>query len=182
MLQQLTIDFVSRRQNSRENQEILEEAKPRLNNQCYQVKEMFELGMKLTVREAAAGIWLHGKKVFIGDLRARVRDLKVAGFPIGKEKLKGGFKKYYLKSKEEIMKEKTELFEKIKEVILEKTCTENEITLESEIKDDLGLDSLDKVELLMECEVQFKINIEDEEYEEIETVNDLLENIYRKLK
>jgi Ser-tRNA(Ala) deacylase AlaX len=30
MLQQLSIDFVSRKQNSKENQEILEEAKPRL--------------------------------------------------------------------------------------------------------------------------------------------------------
>jgi acyl carrier protein len=181
MLQQIEIDFVSRKQNSKENQEILEDAKPRLNKQCYQVKEMLELGMKLTVREAAAGIWLHGEKVFIGDLRARVRDLLANGYPVQKEKLKGGFKKYYLKTKEEIMKEKTELFEKLKQVILDKTCTEDEITLASTLEDDLGLDSLDKVELLMECEVQFKINIEDEEYEKIETVDDLLNTIHRKL-
>jgi hypothetical protein len=94
MLQQLSIDFVSRKQNSKENQEILEEAKPRLNTQCYQVLEMFELGMKLTVREAAAGVWLHGKLIFIGDLRARARDLIAAGYPVKKETLKGGFKKY----------------------------------------------------------------------------------------
>jgi hypothetical protein len=92
---QMEIDFVSRRQNSKENQEILEASKPHLNKQCYQVREMLELGMKLTVRAAAAGIWLHGEEVFIGDLRARVRDLLKAGYPVQKEKLKGRFKKYY---------------------------------------------------------------------------------------
>ena len=79
------------------------------------------------------------------------------------------------------MQTKDALFEKLKQVITDKACIE-EIERETDLKDGLGLDSLDKVELLMECEVQFKINIEDEEYEEIETVNDLLENIYRKLK
>ena len=96
MFTQTEIDFVSRRQNSKENQEILEEAKPRLNKQCYQVLGMLKLGMRLTVRQAAAGIWFNGERVYIGDLRARVRDLLDNNYPVQKEKLKGGFKEYYL--------------------------------------------------------------------------------------
>lgn len=96
MIIQQEIDFVSRPQNSPENQEILKEAKPRLNNQCLQVLEMLEAGRKLTVREAAAGIWFKGEQIFIGDLRARVRDLIDAGYPVQKDTLKGGFKKYFL--------------------------------------------------------------------------------------
>jgi hypothetical protein len=89
-------DFVSRRQNSKENQEILEKSKPTLNNQCQLILLMLNMGMKLTVREAASGIWINGEKIYIGDLRARVRDLLAAGYPIKKEILKGRFRKYYL--------------------------------------------------------------------------------------
>ena len=92
---QIEKDFVSRRQNSRENQEILEESKPRLNKQCNQVLEILKT-RKLTVREAAAGVWFNGERVYIGDLRARVRDLLDNDYPVQKEKLKGGAKEYYL--------------------------------------------------------------------------------------
>lgn len=77
--------------------------------------------------------------------------------------------------------QKEELFKQLKHVIVSKSFTDHEVTTDKNLKDDLELDSLDKVELLMECEVQFKINIEDEEYEKIETVGDLLDIIYRKL-
>lgn len=93
---QTEIDFVSRPQNSKENQEILDTNKPHLNNQCLQVLEMLQKGMVLTTTKASAGIWLNGKKIIIGDLRARIRDLIVAGYPIKKEKIKGRFKKYFI--------------------------------------------------------------------------------------
>ena len=80
------------------------------------------------------------------------------------------------------MQTKEELFGQLKQVVIMETFSGYEVQKESNFKDDLDLDSLDKVELLMECETRFQINIDDEEYEEIETVNDLLENIYRKLK
>jgi hypothetical protein len=95
MLIQTEIDFVSRPQNSIENQEILEEAKPRLNRQCLQVLEILKI-RKLTVTDASAGIFFKGQRVVIGDLRARVRDLIDNGYPVQKETMKGGFKKYYL--------------------------------------------------------------------------------------
>jgi hypothetical protein len=94
-MKQIELDFVSRRQNSKENQEILEEAKSRLNNQCLIVLEVLQY-RRLTVTDAASGIFFKGKRVVIGDLRARVRDLLAAGYPVQKETMKGGFKKYYL--------------------------------------------------------------------------------------
>ena len=93
MLQE--IDFVSRPQNSKENQDILEEAKERLNRQCFKVLEIL-MTRKLTTTDAAGGVWFKGERVVIGDLRARVRDLLDKGYPVQKETMKGGFKKYYL--------------------------------------------------------------------------------------
>lgn len=45
---------------------------------------------------------------------------------------------------------------------------------------DLGLDSLDRVELMMELEVEFKINILDEEFESVDSIDDLMELVYNK--
>ena len=51
---------------------------------------------------------------------------------------------------------------------------ENEITLEANFFKDLGIDSLDYAELIMECEKEFDIKILDEYIEEIKTVEELL--------
>lgn len=46
------------------------------------------------------------------------------------------------------------------------------------LDNDLGLDSLDRVELMMELEVEFKINILDEEFESVDSIYDLMELVY----
>jgi len=46
---------------------------------------------------------------------------------------------------------------------------------------DIGLDSLDAVEIIMEIEKEFGITIEDDEMEKMETINDVLEYL-RPLK
>lgn len=48
------------------------------------------------------------------------------------------------------------------------------------LDNDLGLDSLDRVELMMELEVEFKINILDEEFESVDSIDDLMELVYKK--
>jgi len=58
----------------------------------------------------------------------------------------------------------------------------NEITREADIKQDLGADSLDGVELLMEIEERFGIDVLDEEAEKIKTVDDICNCIERLLK
>lgn len=64
-------------------------------------------------------------------------------------------------------------------VLIEKAAIvpEDEVKLESEFKNDLGFDSLDEIELIMECENEFDITISDNEAEKIKTVNDAVELI-----
>ena len=49
---------------------------------------------------------------------------------------------------------------------------ESEVTLESNFTNDLGADSLDTVELIMEFEKEFNIAIPDDQAEKIATVGD----------
>ncbi len=62
---------------------------------------------------------------------------------------------------------------KIKEIIVDKLgIEESEITDSASFTNDLGADSLDTVELIMEFEKEFNISIPDEEAEKIQTVGD----------
>ena len=62
-------------------------------------------------------------------------------------------------------------FDKVKEVIIDKLgVEESAITSEAHFVNDLGDDSLDTVELIMEFEEEFGIEIPDEDAENITTV------------
>ena len=62
---------------------------------------------------------------------------------------------------------------KIKEIIVDKlVIEESEITDSASFTNDLGADSLDTVELIMEFEKEFNVSIPDEEAEKIQTVGD----------
>ena len=67
---------------------------------------------------------------------------------------------------------------RVKAIIVEKlTVDENEVTPEAGFSTDLGADSLDTVELIMEFEKVFGITIPDEDAEKIYTVGDAIEYI-----
>ncbi|MCM1489365.1 MAG: acyl carrier protein [Muribaculum sp.] len=67
---------------------------------------------------------------------------------------------------------------RVKAIIVEKlTVDENEVTPEAGFSTDLGADSLDTVELIMEFEKQFGITIPDEDAEKITTVGDAIKYI-----
>ena len=69
-------------------------------------------------------------------------------------------------------------FDKIKEVIIDKLgVEESAITKEAHFVNDLGADSLDTVELIMEFEEEFGIEIPDEDAENITTVNSAIKYI-----
>ena len=69
-------------------------------------------------------------------------------------------------------------FDKIKEVIIDKLgVDEAAITEEAHFVNDLGADSLDTVELIMEFEEEFSIEIPDEEAENLTTVTSAIKYI-----
>ncbi|MEL6633958.1 MAG: acyl carrier protein [Bacteroidota bacterium] len=62
---------------------------------------------------------------------------------------------------------------RVKEIIIDKLGVEaSEVTAEASFANDLGADSLDTVELIMEFEKEFNISIPDEAAEKIVTVGD----------
>lgn len=72
----------------------------------------------------------------------------------------------------------SDIAQKVKEIIVDKlTVDENEVTPSAEFSKDLGADSLDTVELIMEFEKEFGITIPDEEAEKIATVGDAINYI-----
>jgi acyl carrier protein len=65
----------------------------------------------------------------------------------------------------------SDIADKVKQIIVDKLgVDESEISNESSFTNDLGADSLDTVELIMEFEKEFDIAIPDEEAEKIQTV------------
>lgn len=65
--------------------------------------------------------------------------------------------------------------EKVVEIIVDKLgVDEAQVTPEASFTNDLGADSLDTVELIMEFEKQFSITIPDEESQNIQTVGDAI--------
>lgn len=72
---------------------------------------------------------------------------------------------------------------RVKAIIVDKlTVDENEVTPTAEFSKDLGADSLDTVELIMEFEKKFDITIPDEDAEKITTVGDAIEYIEQHTK
>jgi len=66
----------------------------------------------------------------------------------------------------------------VKSIIVDKLgVDENEVTLEASFTNDLGADSLDTVELIMEFEKEFNIAIPDDQAEKIVTVGDAVKYI-----
>ena len=67
------------------------------------------------------------------------------------------------------------MFEKVKEMLISQLRLKNvEITPESRIKDDLGADSLDVLQMLMTLEEDYGITIPDEKLAEFVTVSDIV--------
>ena len=71
--------------------------------------------------------------------------------------------------------------ERVINIVCEQLGTSRDkISLETSFINDLGADSLDTVELVMEFEDEFQINIPDEDAEKIQTVGDAVKYIQEK--
>ena len=74
------------------------------------------------------------------------------------------------------------VFEKMKQILADQLDADaDSITLETDIQDDLGADSLDVVEMLMSIEDEFEIEIPDEKIETLKTVGQVVEYIQENM-
>ena len=72
----------------------------------------------------------------------------------------------------------SEIAARVKAIIVDKLgVEESEVTNEASFTNDLGADSLDTVELIMEFEKEFGVNIPDDQAEKIATVGDAISYI-----
>ena len=72
---------------------------------------------------------------------------------------------------------------RVKAIIIDKLgVDEKEVTPEASFTNDLGADSLDTVELIMEFEKEFNIGIPDDQAESIGTVGDAIKYIEENAK
>lgn len=72
----------------------------------------------------------------------------------------------------------SEVFERVKDIIVEQLdVEESQVTMEASFAEDLDADSLDVVELVMELEDEFDMEIADEEAEKISTVGHAVDYI-----
>ncbi len=70
------------------------------------------------------------------------------------------------------------IFEEVKKVILESlNCEEERVTKDAKLIDDLEMDSLDAADLAMTLEDEFGVTIEDSEFENLVTVQDIVNYI-----
>lgn len=78
--------------------------------------------------------------------------------------------------------DKAAIEEKVKTIIANMLNMLNyEITSESHLRNDLGMDSLDGTEMIMTIEEEFKITISDESAETIKTVGDLIDCVEKQI-
>lgn len=77
----------------------------------------------------------------------------------------------------------SEIAARVKAIIVDKlSVNESEVTNEASFTNDLGADSLDTVELIMEFEKEFGISIPDDQAEKISTVGDAISYIENNVK
>ncbi len=70
----------------------------------------------------------------------------------------------------------SEIADKVKKIIVDKLgVDESEVTNEASFTNDLGADSLDTVELIMEFEKEFDVSIPDDQAENIATVGQAID-------
>lgn len=72
----------------------------------------------------------------------------------------------------------SDVYDRVKRIVVDRLgVEESQVSMEASFKDDMGADSLDVVELVMELEDEFDLEISDEDAEKIMTVGDVVKYI-----
>ncbi len=73
------------------------------------------------------------------------------------------------------------IFETVREIIVENLgCDEDEVKLETNLIEDLEADSLDIVDISLKLEEEYGIKVEEEDFEKLNTVQDIVSYIESK--
>ena len=76
-----------------------------------------------------------------------------------------------------------EIFDRISNLIKEMLHNEKiEVTVKTNIQEDLGIDSIALMEFIITLEDEFNLNIPDEDVEDIQTMGELVDYLSRRLK
>jgi acyl carrier protein len=95
----------------------------------------------------------------------------------------GNKKMLFICTRKLIKSKMSEIAEKVKAIIVDKLgVEESEVSQEASFTNDLGADSLDTVELIMEFEKEFDISIPDDQAEKIQTVGEAVRYIEENKK
>ncbi len=77
--------------------------------------------------------------------------------------------------------ERNEIENKVTDILVEKLAVEpNEVTMDAKLEEDLLADSLDILEIVLEAEKVFTIDIKDEDAADVKTVKDIVDLIEKK--
>ena len=70
------------------------------------------------------------------------------------------------------------VFEKIKEIIIDELgIDESKITMDARFREDLGADSLDAVEIIMQIEEEFGVEINEDVIQDMKVIGDIVKYI-----
>ncbi|MCR5462207.1 MAG: acyl carrier protein [bacterium] len=70
------------------------------------------------------------------------------------------------------------VFEKIKEIIIDELgIDESKVTMDARFREDLGADSLDAVEIIMQIEEEFGVEISEEVIQDMKVIGDIVKYI-----
>lgn len=76
-----------------------------------------------------------------------------------------------------------EIFDRISNLIKEQLHNEKiEVTVKTNIQEDLGIDSIALMEFIITLEDEFNLNIPDEDVEDIQTMGELVDYLSKRLK
>ena len=68
------------------------------------------------------------------------------------------------------------MFEKLKDILVEELSIDaDQITMEAELANDLGINSIELAELVMTCEEKFDVTIDDDDIHKFVTIGDVVE-------
>jgi acyl carrier protein len=80
-----------------------------------------------------------------------------------------------------VAEKRQEIFDALKDHLVGRGIESDKVSYEADLQDDLGLDSLDTVEMTVGLEERFGIEIPDEELEGVKLVSDAVDLIEKKV-